>query len=187
MSGRSSYMKPLEVPPSEETLLYNTDWDTMENSLFGSNLDKRLRMVCELCNNVLDMTGDSLCDIQTDSSEGMITEQDNGFACSNVLDKPVHNLGGKYPGSFPQRGVQEAYSNDLGKLMDTLRLDHILQGNVTLLVSAKPLWKQGEYENVRSPPVISSKVHACRLQMEFKVFNLEVFICMKIDSVDIEV
>lgn len=55
-----------------------------------------------------------------------------------------------------------------------MRLDHILQGNVTLLVSAKPLWKQGEYENVKSPLVISSKVHACRLQMEFKVFNLEV-------------
>lgn len=155
-------------------MLYNTDWDKMEHSWFGSNLDKRLRMVWELCNNVLDMIGDSLCDIQTDRSEGMMTEQDNGVARSNVQDKPVHNLGGKYLGSFPPGDVQEVYSNGLGKLMDTLRLDHIPQGNVTLLVSAKPLWKQGEYENVRSPPLISSKVHACRLQMEFKVFNLEV-------------
>ena len=121
------------------------------------------------------MIGDSLCDIQRDNSERLITEQHNGFARSNVQDKPVHNLGGKYPGSYPPCGVQEVYSNGLGRLLDTLRLEHILQGNVTLLVSAKPLWKQGEYENVRSPLVISSKVHACRLQMEFKVFNLEVF------------
>lgn len=122
----------------------------------------------------MDMIGDSLCDIQTDNSERLITEQHNGFARSNVQDKPVHNLGGKYPDSYPPRGVQEVYSNGLDRLLDTLRLEHILQGNVTLLVSAKPLWKQGEYENVRSPLVISSKVHACRLQMEFKVFNLEV-------------
>lgn len=120
------------------------------------------------------MIGDSLCDIQTDNSEQLITEQHNGFARSNVQDKPVDNFDGKYPGSYPPRGVQEVYSIGLDRLLDTLRLEDILQGNVTLLVSAKPLWKQGEYENVRSPLAISSKVHACRLQMEFKVFNLEV-------------
>ena len=92
------------------------------------------------------MTGDSLCDIQTDRWDGLIMEQDNGYACSNDQDKTVHNLGGKYPGSYPPRGVQEVYSNGLRMLMDTLRLDHILQGRVTLVVSTKPLWKQGEYE-----------------------------------------
>lgn len=108
------------------------------------------------------MIGDSLCDIQTDNSEQLITEQHNGFARSNVQDKPVDNFGGKYPGSYPPRSVQEVYSNGLDRLLDTVRLEDILQGNVTLLVSAKPLWKQGEYENVRSPLAISSKVHACR-------------------------
>lgn len=142
--------------------MYSTDWDTMEHSWFGSDSDKRLRILWELCNNVLDMIGDNLCDIQTDNSEQLITEQHNGFARSNVQDKPVHNLGGKYPGRYPPRGVQEVYSNGLGRLLDTLRLEHILQGNVTLMVWMKPLWKQGEYENVRSPLAISSKVHACR-------------------------
>lgn len=161
------------VPSSEDTLLYNIDWDKMEHSWFGSDLGKHLRMVWELYNSVLDMTGDSLCDIQMDRSDGLIMEQYNGFARSNDQDKPVHNLDGNCPDSYPPCGVQEFYSNGLGKLMDTLKLNHILQGNVTLLVSAKPLWKQGEYENVRSPLVISSNVHAWRLQMEFKVFNLE--------------
>lgn len=96
--------------------MYNTDWDTMEYRWFGSDLDMRLRMVYELCNNVLDMTGDSLCDIQTDNSERLITEQHNGFARSNVQDKPVDNFGGKYPGSYPPRGVQEVYSNGLDRL-----------------------------------------------------------------------
>ena len=168
-------------------MLYNTDWDKMEHSWFGSNLDKRLWMVWELCNNALDMIGDSSCDIQTDRSEGMITEQDNEFYRSNGLDKSVHNLGGKYPGSFPPRDVQEVCNIGLGRIMDTLRLDHILQGSVTLLVSAKPLWKQGEYENVRSPPVISSKVHACRLQMEFECIQLRSFMSMKVNFVENEI
>ena len=62
------------------------------------------------------MIGDSLCDIQTDNSEQLITEQHNGFARSNVQDKPVDNFDGKYPGSYPPRGVQEVYSNGLDRL-----------------------------------------------------------------------
>lgn len=52
--------------PWEDTLLYNTDWDKMERSWFDSDLDKRWQLDWELYNNLLDMTGDSLCDIQTD-------------------------------------------------------------------------------------------------------------------------
>ena len=45
MSDRSSCMKPVLVPRWEDTLMHNTDWDTMEHRWFGSDLDKRLRMV----------------------------------------------------------------------------------------------------------------------------------------------
>ena len=91
MFYRLSCMKPVLVPPREGTLLYNIHWDKMERSWFGSDLGKCFWMVWELCNNVLDMIGDSLCDIQMDRSDGLIMEQYNGFARSNDQDKPVHN------------------------------------------------------------------------------------------------
>jgi len=75
------------VLPWEDTLLYNTDWDKMERSWFDSDLDKRWRLDWELYNNLLDMTGDSLCDIQTDRSDGLIMEHDNGFARNNDQGK----------------------------------------------------------------------------------------------------
>lgn len=75
------------VLPWEDTLLYNTDWDKMERSWFDTDLDKRWRLDWELYNNLLDMTGDSLFDIQTDRSDGLIMEHDNGFARNNDQDK----------------------------------------------------------------------------------------------------
>lgn len=55
-------------------LMYNIDWDMMEYRWFGSDLDMCLWMVQEFCNNVLDMIGDSLCDIQMDNLEWLIME-----------------------------------------------------------------------------------------------------------------
>lgn len=65
-------------------------------------------------------------------------KEDNGYECNSDRDKLVHNFSDNNPGTSPRCGVQEFYSNDLGILLDTLTLDHTLQGSVTL-VSTKPL------------------------------------------------